>query len=260
MALRIHKALGWGIDDVLVDSNDNDNYKVTDPRLNPSSVLFSYENYDQFTDAAYLTHIEEVAGEATIESVTNDDEGLFVSKFMVEEMVKSNKLPINKHMVLDGMIHQLLGNHKSFVLIIPPGNSDTWSHNDSPVDYYESVADTAADDYFTPKVKALSVTPYPYSGIMNAKTGEKIDGPVAHTFSQITNSYLTARNDDERKGLPELALSIANKMGFDSTDDATKNIVPYVPGDVRDLAAWTNLFADDNAWKDLRPMVVTYWA
>jgi hypothetical protein len=76
---------------------------------------------------------------------------------------------------------------------------------------------------------------------------------------KITDVYRAASEDD-RNGLSELALAVANKMGFESADDANENIVPYVPGDVRDLAVWTSLFTDENAWKDLRPMVITYWA
>jgi hypothetical protein len=258
MGQHIYKALGWGIDDVIVDINNRDNYKVTDPRFNPSSVVFSYENRENFTDEAYLAHIDNIMGEATVESVINDTEGLFVSKFMMEEMVKSNASWRN-HMLLDGMIHQPLGNGKSVVLIIPPGHSDTWFHSNSPVDHYEAVADAIPGDSFSPTVKKLSVTPYPYSGLMNAKTGEKMDGPVVRTFLKITDVYRAAREDD-RNGLSELALAVANKMGFESADDANENIVPYVPGDVRDLAVWTGLFTDENAWKDLRPMVITYWA
>lgn len=258
MGLNIYKALGWGIDDVIVDANNRDNYKVTDPRFNPSSVVFSYENREDFTDEAYLAHIDDIMGEATVESVINDTEGLFVGKFMIEEMVKSNP-PWHKHMLLDGMIHQPLGNGKSVVLIIPPGHSDTWFHSNSPVDHYETVADAIPGNSLSPTVKKLSVTPYPYSGYMNAKTGEKIDGPVVRAFSKINDACLTASEDD-RKGLSELALAVSRKMGFESYDDATESIAPCVPGDVRDLAVWTGLFADENAWKDLRPMVITYWA
>lgn len=257
MGLRIHKALGWGIDDVIVTSDDRDNARVADPRFNPSSVVFTYENRDNFTDAAYLAHIEDVMGEATVESVMNDTEGLFVSKFMVEEMIKSKLARHWDYMVMDGMIYQPLGNHKAAVLIIPPGNSDSWLRSDSPVDHYESLVDSG--NSITPTVKKLSVTPYPYSGVMNAKTGEKIDGPLVRTFSKITNLMLTA-DEEGRKGLPELGLALAKKMGFESLNEANDAIVPYVPGDVRDFAAWTGLFADDNAWKDLRPMVFTYWA
>lgn len=257
MGLRIHKALGWGVDDVVVSSNDKDTSRVTDPRFNPSSVVFSDEDRDNYTDAAYLAHIEEVMGEATIESIMNDTEGLFVSKFMVEEMIKSNPQHRGKYMVMDGMIYQPLGHQKAAIVIIPPGNSDSWLQYDSPVDHYESLVDSG--NSVMPTVKKLSVTPYPYSGVMNAKTGEKIDGPIIRTFTKITNLLLTA-TEDERKGLPELGLAIAKKMGFESLDDATRTIIPYVPGDVRDFARWTGLFADDNAWKDLRPMVFTYWA
>lgn len=259
MGLRIHKALGWGIDNVTVDGNDGDNYKVIDARFNPSSVVFSYENHDHFTDEAYLAHIEEVKGEATIESILKDTEGLFISKFMVEEMIKSSLPAQHQHMVLDGMIHQPLGNGKSVVLIVPPGHLDKWSHNDSPVDYYESVADSVFGGSFAPTVKKLSVTPYPYSGVMDANTGEKLDGSATRAFFKITDAYRRASEDD-LKGLSELTLAVAQKLGFGSVDDAITNIVPYVPGDVRDLAVWTDLFADESAWKDLRPMVITYWA
>lgn len=258
MGRHIYKALGWGIDDVIVDSNNRDNYKVTDPRFNPSSVVFSYENRENFTDEAYFTHIDDIMGEATVESIINDTEGLFVGKFMMEEMVKSSP-SWQKHMLLDGMIHQPLGNGKSVVLIIPPGHSDSWFHDDSPIDFYESVANSGSENTYAPTVKKLSGTPYPYSGTMNAKTGEKIDGPVVRAYFKITDAYRAASEND-RKGLSELALAVANKLGFESADDANENIIPYVPGDVRDLAVWTGLFADENAWKDLRPMVITYWA
>lgn len=264
MGLGIYKALGWGISDVVVDANDNQ--KVTDTRFNPESVIFNYQHRDKFNDESYLAHIKDVMGEATVEAVMKDTDGLFVGKFMVEEMLKSKSSFGNEHMVLDGMIHQPVGNQKSVVLIIPPGYSDTWLHADSPVDHYEAVANAVAGNPFAPTVKELSVTPYPYSGVMNAKTGKKIDGSLvracldtAKTIS-VNDGNLSVIETVNSKGWSDLVLAAALEVGFNSIEDAIENIVPYVPGDVRDLAKWTNLFADDNAWKDLRPMVFTYRA
>lgn len=268
MALGMYKALGWGISDVIVDAKDN--YKVTDARFDPSSVVFNYENRENFTDEAYLAHIQEIMGEPTVEAVIADEEGLFVSKFMVEEMLKSNSGLGRRHRVLDGIIHQPLENQEGVVLVIPPGYSDTWFHDDSPIDYYEAVANVVAGDPFAPTVKQLSMTPYPYSGYMNAKIGEKIDNSLVRIFLDIAKSFsllngnLSGNEKVNNAGSSELilaaALKAALKLGFDSIEDAIENIVPYVPGDVRDFAKWTNLFADENAWKDLRPMIFTYRA
>jgi hypothetical protein len=264
MGLGIYKALGWGIDDVIVDANDN--RKVIDSRFNPSSVVFSYENREKFIDEAYLDHIKELVGEPTIETVLADKDGFFVSKFMVEEMRNSNSSFGHQHMILDGMIHQPLDNQKSVVLIIPPGNFDTWFHNDSPIDCYESVANAVSGTPFAATVKKLSKAPYPYSGIMNAKTGEKIDNYLARAFLDtakpfsITDDNLSVIENVNYAGYYDIVLEAAIKLGFNSIEDAVENLVPCVPGDVRDVAAWTNLFADDTAWKDLRPMVFTYRA
>jgi hypothetical protein len=54
--------------------------------------------------------------------------------------------------------------------------------------------------------------------------------------------------------------SLAQAAGFDSHADATSNVVPVVPEEIRDLAAFAGLFTDDTIWRQLRPLLYAYWS
>lgn len=232
MGIRIHKMIGYGLIDVRCTDG-----RITDPRINTSSRLFRAENsvlpeYLEYVERAEEAKEEFGDGWAEAQMLRNQMEsvgGFNWPSFWDSEFGDPS------------------------VLLLRPVAFPEWHRYDNPIDYSEEIALHRATGS---RVRLLPAGIYPFTGcLMDARTGRDFEQRMANTFRQVL-SRREAGNKDREKFL-KLA---AKALGFDSIAEAERCVVPTVPGDIRRLAAWGELFTSPDGWKDLRPLLYVYWS
>ena len=265
MGTRIVKVVGYGLTGLSIDP---ENYMQTnDPRLNQLAAPLSYDDPEEKnSDASYIEHLRSKASELDPEKlVSSEDFGLI---FPLRELEKnldgqdpSESFTILEHIVYDGEYGD-----PGTILIIPPGMKDSWYRYGDHIDGLESSLEDEGS--IEPKIKVMDFSPYPFDGMMDARTGEKISYKADQKIRTVRELEKALKNPGLKKksqkefqhGIKLLQADVVKDFNFEDYTELLKNIVPLVPVEVKELVQWAELFTGPEVWKDLRPMVYTYWS
>lgn len=256
MGVRIIKAIGYGLDDLSVDKAHG--ISTDDPRINHDSPVFDGDSEGLLDDASYLDHLtaktEMLHNE---ESFEHPDFELVFSKFMVEESNKGEK-PLGSD-VFQGIIYDGEYGDPKTLLIVPPGMSYSWFRYDDAIDRIES--DLASESQSMPSTKRIPFPPYPFAGWMDTRTGVKLTSEQENGVRQLQRleRVKTTQTFEKAESFGVVLDKMSEHAGFEDHESFTKNLAPLVPLGVRDLAEWAGIFTDDTTWRQLRPMLYTYW-
>ena len=221
--------MGYGLTDV-----QSEDYSINDPRFNEESVVF-YENEDNFSIDDYFEFLKKKAEE----DKANNAHSTYFDIFMKDNAQRNyeiyNGYSYNGEYGLDN------------VIVFRPITMSSWERYDDPIDY---VMETYSDKNNSQinHVTVFDRPLYPFENYMNCHTGEKIKDAHRYMFH--------LRNETKSDELIQWAL---NNLGFDDVETALNTIVPWVPESVTALLEYGKVFKDPDTWKQLRPMVYTYW-
>jgi hypothetical protein len=238
VGIRVHKVLGYGLTDVKTRK-----WKIADGRINSKSPLFDYDTEATFDN--YIDWLKEKYSTDESRTASFNMDMWYVREREEEGFDWYKKTGA---FTFCDLIHRGENTMKNVLLIRPLAASD-WSRYDDPIDWIEETYDR--EDGQSNWYKTLSDGIFPYSGTyMNAHTGEGVkDGMELHrcfTWEGWDKLY----NVD----------ALVKACGFADVDDARQNLVPKVPASIRDLCEWGKLFTRDDVWRQLRPMLYTYWS
>lgn len=255
MGVRFHKTLGYGITGLSVDSSG---MHTDDPRLNLNSPALTWE-HDDYTDVAFRDHLEELVAGVDLSADPNDARlMLSFEKYEMDEVIKKQKG--ESWEAIRGIVYAGEYGDASTLVIIPPGMASSWSRYGDTLDHVE--AQLNGDDGM-PLVRKIDTPLYPFYGWMNSRTGEPIsadDKSKRETAETILQALESPRIKDEDKEQLRLLLPAhLEKWGFSSLEEYKDTIVPSIPESVKALSKWAGIFTSENGWKDLRPMLYTYW-
>lgn len=243
MGIRVNKLIGYGLTDIQYDK-----YTMTDPRIRTDSILFDWDNPD-FEDAeAYLKFLETV------------DDGKFELQMYrtlstVENLADKYKFNDPRHCFHWGPEYGM-GN----VLAIRD-----FTHVDShrSADIIDWVEETyvGIDGSQVNWVRELPDGPFPHNGFfMDSETGNKFtkeNYELALGFKRLTNY---GEENDTLDVFRNSELSLVEKLGYSSFDEAYKRIVPNVPREIRNLCEFGKLFIDPSDVRLLRPIIYCWWS
>lgn len=237
MGARIHKKIGWGLTGLAHD----DQGRLTDPRVNaealtdrPGEVGPEY--------LMYLEGLRDAAPEGSDEAFDITLEIATVTK--TRKHVRHTPWPL---------VHKPQVGRPDVLLVQPIGFPD-WSRYDDPIDHAEEVA--THEKPMEPRVVPIPHGIHPFDGRhMHARTGVRLNAAGVSTFRALGRSEAL-----EEAGRVALLDQVAGDLGFVDRTDAERHIVPWVPGNVRRVCAWTGVFTDPDTWRDLRPLLYVYWA
>ena len=88
---------------------------------------------------------------------------------------------------------------------------------------------------------------------MDARTGEPAPADTA-LWARFAARY--EDGDLSEQALRELAAVLFPDW---TLEEARMRIVPSVPSEVRDLCEYLELFTDPGTWRELRPVIATWW-
>lgn len=242
MGIRVTKVMGYGLTDVKTRK-----YKIADGRINTKSPLLDWDSDVKPSD--YIDWLEK-------QNPNEEDFGHFnIDRWYIKETREEGYNWHDKTGVFEpaGLVHHGTEYMEKNVLLIRPLFCKDWRRYDDPIDYVEETfrADGEGQANWYREIPGGI---FPYSGIfMNAKTGDTLKSGIDLW------RYLTW--DSFKKLLTEEQLDkVCQEFGFTDAADARLNCVPAVPECVKDLAEWGKLFKDPDTWKQLRPMIYTYWS
>lgn len=241
MGIRVTKVMGYGLTDVKTRK-----WKIADGRINAKSPLLDWDTEATLDD--YMDWLE-----AQPKSKP-DDLGFNIDLWYVKDRKEEGFSWKDRAGVREprDLVHHGIEYMEKNVLLIRPLFCKDWDRRDDPIDYVEEgfkFADT--DTGTTNWYREIPGGIFPYSGsFMNAQTGEGLKDGITLWRCLTWKGWDTMYDVDE----------VSKKFGFADAEDARQNLVPTVPECVKDLVKWGKLFTNDDVWKQLRPMIYTYWS
>lgn len=218
---------GYGLTDVTSE----------DPRINWDSPLVNYELYSEQHTEDYLAFAAE-------------RQKICLDAIFAKQIKKEGKeLP----RVYESFEMGSVDGGLESVLCLRPVMMPEWSRYDNTLDWLEETNEHDQKD----RVRVLDSGIFPYDGHMDMRTGERIKGDVYWWRNTVWNlndkEFEPFRNDEK------LLDTLADVFGM-THKEALKNVAPLVPEEIRLLAEFGKLFTSDDVWKQLRPMIYTWWA
>lgn len=231
MGIRVKKMLGYGLTNVKV----KDKYTLDDPRINAQSPLLRHEDVPSV--GSYLKWVR-----------NQQDRDYGHDPWILHERDR------RRFGELDDCVRWEPEYGLANVLCIRPLSCPDWYRSDDIMDYIEETA-LKAESAKMERVRRLQVGIYPWSGsYMDWRTGTRIGSEVM-TWVRIRNSP-GARTPEGRQAL-EIC---AQALGYKDHAQAVRYIVPVVPGEIRAIAEFGNLFTSPEVILQLRPMLYVYWS
>jgi hypothetical protein len=233
VGIRVHKILGYGLTDVT-----HTDWDIADPRINPDSFWVT-RSEPETTYFEFLTEkLSKVEGD--------------------RDFALELELHFHRDQEEDGTDSFTWKNAETGlpnVLIVRPIGHPRWYRFDDPLDYEEEYLRGSS---MVHRVDLLESGPHPYEGLyMDAETGERLTNDGAVISWRRLLRKLPEDDSDKRMRLLDM---LATAIGYESHDEAMRRVVPLVPEEVRRVCEWAGLFTSPTGWKDLRPMLYTYWA
>lgn len=227
MGIRVHKLVGYGLDDVLADEDG----ELADPRINAASPLLESGHGDATTSGYFAWAAEH----------KDDFGGMLPGPGWFSAPLRENE-------PYTATVHEGGEYGLSNVLLLRPVGELSWARSDDTIDYVE---ESFTHDQQN-RVMRLRGGIYPYSGSwMRTDTGETLTD-AALMWVRMVNS--------DRPVSARLLDSFAQEAGFADHDEALRLAAPTVPAPIRALAAYGDLFTDATVWRQLRPMLYVFWA
>ena len=133
-----------------------------------------------------------------------------------------------------------------------------WFRSGDSIDWWEASLkpDGQGDDA---RLDFLPSGPSPYSDRFMDIDGTELNAAAAR-FMMLAREGLSGDELDEEASWIRRLDPKAHGQVYFSGADALARIVPHVPAGVRNLAEYGQLFTSDDVWKQLRPVLYTYWA
>lgn len=236
MGSTLRKALGYGLNDVTTKFDE-----IHDSRINSDSILVNEDKfYDRF-------NTKEEAHESYL-------------KFLIEYKKQNPNLSYGLDFSLltsighenfsyhDVITHSAEEGSMENVLVVTPLSGivyGNWLRRDDTMDCIEASFD---ENPYDPKLKMLESGIYPYFNSMDAATGITL------------NSYVSEWERAYKKGDTLYADKFALKLGFTSSEEASKKVAPDLPHDVRTICEWGELFINPIDMYQLRPLFYSYFS
>ena len=230
MTLRIHKTIGYGIADIVVN-----NGKVADDRFNQDGFLCNEKS--QGDDKYHLQSFFDRLCE-------NDPE-----KWMVELYSMDFHAAL-----LCECVHFTTIEDKGVLCLCPPNKCQVWTREDDVIDYCQE-SKTVGKSHC--EFLGHGIPSYRY--LMDSRSGRKLPTIIAMEFLALSNTYKNCTMDVERYKIEGSLADLASELQFGTIDEAAANIAPLVPEVVAEFCKFLRVFKDERTILSLRPMILSYW-
>jgi hypothetical protein len=253
MSSTIRKVLGYALTYVQAD----------DPRINWASPLLDFTAAPTFTD--FADHLDTVQGR----EFSWRDPADCVRRIGQAHPTRG---------LDDCVVYNAETGSAKVLVLVPPSQADEWLRSGDTFDYVE--AHFGDEPNLDPVVRELRMGIAPFDGLwMDKKTGAELQ--KTSLFRRLLQSgdatpekllaaarFISPVPDfDADSALEALATGEPAKKPasdaeplFRDAGEAADRLVRLVPAEVRELAAFGNLFTETDTWTSLVPVHYTYWS
>jgi len=250
MGIRIHKVMGYG----LVDVKHNDDDCIVDDRFNPKSFLIDYNQENIYSAKKYLSWLQkrhektavDINSQKTDDNTTVDWFREFDLTWEIGNVEKSEFWKPD-----DNFTYASEFGLPNVVTVTPLCSLKQWQRYDDDIDYVEETLKLHEDENFEANHVTLCDSPiYPYTSWMDKRTGK-----ILKDYSFEYNRLRLVKCLGKQVNL----LPAAKAMGFDSVEECEENMRCAIPGSIRLLCEFCEIFVDEKTINELVPMIYVYW-
>ena len=253
MGIRVHKLLGYGLDDV---SCNKKKFRINDSRFSKKFLDKLYDEDEELYEDGilkkYLNWLKKKEKQTPKDDFQLKIAILLEIKFIEEELKKEKT---------DICIGYNICNEIEFGLpnvfcLIPLLSKKTWYRYDNIIDWTEETTHHNQKN----RLEIYDNGIYPHNGLYyNWKTKEKA---LLGGESDLGGLLALWKRGDTYKidWTTEKAKGLLNDYGFDSLEDLEKNITVAVPEEIQLLCEFLKMFKDPETVHTLKPMLYVYWA
>jgi len=234
MGIRVHKFLGYGLTGL-----EHDGMKLTDERVNRESWLLAHDGVPALGD--YFAWLE-------ARRAASSKEFSFSLDWVHLKNLGKENWP--KPRDLDDCAAYDPEYGRPDVLVVRPYSARDWYRFDDPIDYVQETYLRDPGTAQESRADLIGACLYPYQSYMDDRTGTALDDKV----------FMWVRASNARDSSPEVLDTFAQWAGFSGHAEASGHVVPFVPEEVQDLVEYAQLFTHAGVWRQLRPVLYTYWA
>lgn len=233
MSLHIRKVLGYALTDVV----------PSDPRINWGSPLLEQLSAPPF--GSFVRHPESAGPFADPELEDLD-------------MVRAAIGDRYGYRLGSCVVHSFDYGLPNVMALVPPSYSDTWLQNDNIFDYVEAhlggEADTSPTLHDVPGID-------PFDGRwMDKATGLELNHNYVRGYRRSLEPGSVEQQDAAARRICLAGRPRPEEPLFADAATAAQRLVRLVPAEIRELAAFGDLFTDPGTWTSLRPVLYTYWS
>jgi hypothetical protein len=257
MGIRIKKSMGWGI---VLPHNEDFEERVSE------ALEQDHDDYVQFLKDKYKDESAEQAIAQLGTPLYNMDRLAIFNDALKPKHRYKKTLDAYDAVTFET---EYVNENEDMVLIVSPFSvTSAWNRYDDSIDYAEALLkmeDDGRTDMIENTIRYLPHNQYPYDGqYMHEVTGESVsqDARMVMRYAKAVLESLAEKDQlnhaDTIEFLRRTDVKIQNE-GFASYEDLKAHMVPLVPQDVRDVCEWLEIFDDERAVLELRPMLLTHW-
>lgn len=226
----LYKMMGYGLTDIQTD----DRGRITDPRINPASILLDYDREEEATVRNYVA--------STLDDKESLERVLGGWSYGHLDPESTDPFECVDHLNETGL--------EGTLIMRPVGYTD-WSRRGNLLDSYIDHANGYSGDH----LEMLSGGIHPYANnFMDTSTFQKLDWYTIGDWIRAVNGK------KETNELERIAYKTATDLGFGDIghEALLKRIAPMPPESIINLAEFGQLFTTPDVVFSLRPMIVTF--
>jgi len=254
MGIRIHKILGYGLDDV---EFDGENWKVTDSRFAEDGYLnVDWEERENiFTDEGFDEYLSNIVENE------NEEDGLWSGLGILRNLRQQAKDEedkwskkgrySNKDSISNCVVHEPEFGMSNVMVFTPPVFGKNWQRYDDIIDYYEP-SHHDVDGGIDTGITLLNRSIYPFDGYVDCRTM-----PPKRLNHLEWRLYVDSIHSQEYKDV--FAESARETMDFKDVEEMHKMVRPMVPDELTVLLKYLKVFKDEADIHTLKPMLYWYW-
>lgn len=240
MGLRVNKVLGWGLTNI----KTNQDKEIVDSRINKDGYLFRDGEYDEktWTFKGFKKFWQD-----------NFIDGLELSLF--KEFLEYEEINFTKSVFYNsefGLPEVLL-----ITISQKYRDSDKWHRWDEIIDFQEETFNHNQNSRY--QIYPFGI--FPWEGSFCDSEGQRWVDQNGKPFSSIAREFVKTKiNKNLDMSQVEAAQTYWAKMlGFDSIEEADRNIVPILPEEIIMKCKYLQLFNNNKTIYQLRPMLYVFW-
>ncbi|MET4143964.1 hypothetical protein [Arthrobacter sp. UYCo732] len=242
MALRLNKALGYALTDLIED----------DPRINPDSPLLFWSRLEEEDEDFEVPTLDSYA--AWLEAQAEVGLGGFGTRTEAKLLQSERSRSLHHLELTDAVVQPETG--PDVLLLIPPVSLHRWCRSDDAIDYVETslLPDGGQDNTLVALQRGLGAHSERFMDVDGTELNRD-----AQQFAYFAGMSMPEEELDNIASRIRTADPSLDRLMYSGAAEARERVVPCVPSDLRRLAEYGQLFTSGDVWKQLHPVLYTYW-